>query len=774
MGGVDDELGDEVLFAGLHAEAAGASATLLAVDGDGGALEVAGVGDGYGDLLVGDEVFELELGGLVDDLGAAGVAVLVADLGELFDDEFAEFGRRGEDGLELGDVVADFGQLFESLVDGELGEAVELQFEDGVDLPVAEDEGAGGRESHVDAVFGGVEGDALELGAAEVDLLAGEVLEEILAGFGAAAGLTDGADDVVEVIERDLVAEEGVLAVAGLAEEEGSAAADDFDAVIEEGADGGVERELLGLTVVDGQEDHGEGVLHLGVLVELVEDDLVLGAALEADVDAHAVAVGFVAELVAGDVGDDALVDEVGDAFDEPGFVDLVGDLGDDDGLTSAGDVFDGALGAHDEAATAGTVGVGDAGLAEDEAAGGEVRAFDMLEADVEVGAGVRLFFGDKGDAGVDDFGEIVGRNVGRHAHRNASRAVDDEVGDARGEDGGFGGGLVVVGGEVYGVGVDVGEHFAGDASEAGLGVSHGGRWVAVDGAEVALAVYEGVAEAEGLGEADHGVVDGGVAVGVEVAHDVADDLGGLGELLVELEAHLLHAVEDATVDGFEAVTDVGQGSADDDRHRVVEVGAAHLLFNIDGIEEGGASAADVVSRGAVGGTAGGRGVVGVGVLGGGDFGVFRILGEEIVSHDLYPYYKGFGCADGGVLEGGKIGRKGRAEAQKGCSEEHPFCLVDVGLEGELEVQLHRTSVVLELLLRVIEEGSSTGRLERVGRCVAGRVDVVNGSRDVLSVIEDVEGPSTERQRVVFEDRYPLQQRNVEIVDRTDGKRITF
>ncbi len=142
-------------------------------------LRVAGVGDGDGDLLVGDEVFELKLGGLVNDDGAAGVAVLVANLGELFDDDFAELGRGGEDGLELGDVVADFGEFFEELVDGELGEAVELQFEDGVDLLIAEDEGASVREGHIDTVFFGVEGDADELGAAEVDLLAGEVLEEI-------------------------------------------------------------------------------------------------------------------------------------------------------------------------------------------------------------------------------------------------------------------------------------------------------------------------------------------------------------------------------------------------------------------------------------------------------------------------------------------------------------------------------------------------------------------------------------------------------------------
>ena len=246
-------------------------------------------------------------------------------------------------------------------------------------------------EGHVDAVLGGVELDAGEFGAAEGDALAGEVAEEIFAGVGARGGLADDLDDAVEVVEGDLVAEQDVLAVAGLGEEEGGAAADDLRAVVEEGADGGVERELLGLAVVDGQEDHAEGLLHLGVLVELVEDDLVLGAALEADDDAHAVAVGLVAEFVAGDVGDDAVVDQLGDALDELGLVDLVGDLGDDDGLASAGDVLDGALGAHEEAAAAGLVGAGDVGLAEDVAAGGEVGTLDVLEAEVEVGAGLLL-----------------------------------------------------------------------------------------------------------------------------------------------------------------------------------------------------------------------------------------------------------------------------------------------------------------------------------------------------------------------------------------------
>ena len=56
-------------------------------------------------------------------------------------------------------------------------------------------------------------------------------------------------------------------------------------------------------------------------------------------------------------------------------------------------------------------------------------------------------------------------------------------------------------------------KHFTGEPGEAGLGITHGGGWVAVYGAEVALAVDEGVAQGKGLRETDHGVVDGGVAV---------------------------------------------------------------------------------------------------------------------------------------------------------------------------------------------------------------------------------------------------------------------
>src|SRR4051812_18297880 len=193
------------------------------------------------------------------------------------------------------------------------------------------------------------------------------------------------------MIERDLVAEQEVFALSSLIKEEGSASAHDLDAVVEEVANSVVERENLRLAVVDGEEDHGEALLHGGVLEELVEDNLLLGTTLELDDDAHAVAVALVANV--GDVVDDLFVGELGDTLDEVRLVDLVRDLGDDDRLAAAGDVLGGDLGAHDEASAAGVVGLGDAVASVEEAAGGEVGAFDMLEDELDVGADVGLLF---------------------------------------------------------------------------------------------------------------------------------------------------------------------------------------------------------------------------------------------------------------------------------------------------------------------------------------------------------------------------------------------
>ena len=188
----------------------------------------------------------------------------------------------------------------------------------------------------------------------------------------------------------------------------------------------------------------------------------------------------------------------------------------------------------------------------------------------------------------VDDLAQVVGRDVRGHADGDPRAAVDEEVRELGRQDLGHGQALVVVGDEVDRVLLDVGQHLAGQLGHPDLGVPHGRRRVAVDRAEVALAVDEEVAQAEILGHPDQGVVGRLVAVGMVFADDVADDAGRFLVGLVPRRPGLVHGVEDAAVDGLQAVLDVGDGPADDDAHGVVEVGPLHLVLEADDGDLGG------------------------------------------------------------------------------------------------------------------------------------------------------------------------------------------
>jgi hypothetical protein len=65
----------------------------------------------------------------------------------------------------------------------------------------------------------------------------------------------------------------------------------------------------------------------------------------------------------------------------------------------------------------------------------------------------------------------------------------------------------------------------------------------------------------------------------------VAHDAGGLSVGLVGRHAQFHHRVEDAAVDGLQAVAHVRQRAADDDRHRVADEGFFQLFLDVDGRE---------------------------------------------------------------------------------------------------------------------------------------------------------------------------------------------
>ena len=332
----------------------------------------------------------------------------------------------------------------------------------------------------------------------------------------------------------------------------------------------------LGLAVDQGQHVRAEGFLEAGVLVQEVQHDLRMHVLLQLDDDAHTLAVGFVADVA--DALNALLVHQLCDLLHQLGLVDLVGDLGHDDAAAVVGHFLDVALGANLNAAVAGVVGLADAAPAQHDAAGGEVRALDVLHQVVDGAVGVF----DHADHAVDHLAQVVGRDVGGHADRDAAGAVDQQVREAGGQDGGLHQRLVKVGVEVDGVLLDALQQVGGQLGHAGLGVTHGRRAVAVDGAVVALAVHQCVADVEGLGQAHHGVVDGGVAVGVELTQHVAHQTGGLAVGLVGGHAQLVHIVEDTAVHGLQTVAHVRQRAVNDNGHGVGNEALLHLLFQID------------------------------------------------------------------------------------------------------------------------------------------------------------------------------------------------
>jgi hypothetical protein len=86
--------------------------------------------------------------------------------------------------------------------------------------------------------------------------------------------------------------------------------------------------------------------------------------------------------------------------------------------------------------------------------------------------------------------------------------------------------------------------------SHARLGVAHGRRVIAVDVAEVALAVDQRIAHREILRQTHQRVVDRLVAVRMEITHHVADDRAHFLKPAAgsELQAQVAHGVENTAM----------------------------------------------------------------------------------------------------------------------------------------------------------------------------------------------------------------------------------
>ena len=331
---------------------------------------------------------------------------------------------------------------------------------------------------------------------------------------------------------------------------------------------------------VEDVEVQWEADLEVGQAVEAFEQQLrVDGAAARLQHDAHLL-VAFVAH-----VGQDRQLlvgDQIGDLLDQLALLDAVRNLADQQVPAAALFLLDADRGAQAEAAAPRGISQSDRLAAVDQhAAGREVGAADEVHQRRILG--MRIV--DQLHGRVGQLGDIVRRDAGRHADGDAAGAVGEQVREQAGEDLGLFL-LAIIGRlEVDRALVEPGHHLRRHRRQLGLGVAVGGGIIAVDVAEIALAVDERIAQRPVLRQADHGVIDRLVAVRMIFADDVADDPRALLVAAGRVELEQPHGPQQPAVDRLQPVADVRQRAGGDRRQGIDEValGKRRVERRVDG-----------------------------------------------------------------------------------------------------------------------------------------------------------------------------------------------
>ena len=172
-------------------------------------------------------------------------------------------------------------------------------------------------------------------------------------------------------------------------------------------------------------------------------------------------------------------------------------------------------------------------------------------------------------------------RDVGRHADGDADRAVDEQVRKPRRQHGRLFEPTVKVGHKADGVLFDVAEHLHAQLLQLRLGITVGGRRVAVHGAEVSVPVDKRVTEREILRQTHHGVVNRRVSVRVVTAQNVADGGNRLAVRLVGRQIRVEHRIQDTPLNRLQAVAHIGQRPADDHADGVLHEGFLDLSLDV-------------------------------------------------------------------------------------------------------------------------------------------------------------------------------------------------
>lgn len=177
---------------------------------------------------------------------------------------------------------------------------------------------------------------------------------------------------------------------------------------------------------------------------------------------------------------------------------------------------------------------------------------------------------------GADYLDQIVRGHVGGHTDGDATCAIDKKVGECGRKDVRLQELVVVVRDEIDDVFIKPVGQREGSCVESRLCVSRGRRSV-VKRSEVSMSIDERYSQCPRLCEADEGIVDRGVTVGVEFSHDLTDNSCRLNMATVRPETHFRHLIKDASLHRFQPVAGIRKCPRIDNRVGIFKERSLHL-----------------------------------------------------------------------------------------------------------------------------------------------------------------------------------------------------
>ena len=258
-----------------------------------------------------------------------------------------------------------------------------------------------------------------------------------------------------------------------------------------------------------------------------------------------------------------------------------VRNLGEDKLLTACCGGFDIVAGTHYHATATCQESLFNTLVAIDKGSRREVRTFDKVEQILACA----LCVVDVCAASVNNLREVVRCHIGSHTYGDTAGTIYEQQRNTGREYGRLLLCVVEVHGPIDSLLVDIGHNLVCNLLHTRLGVTHSRRRVAVHRTEVTLALNEWITHSPRLCQTHHCIIHRQVAVWVELTEHISDNTSRLTGWFVVVEVQLrVHIEKDSTMNRFQTISNIGQCTRYDDRHRVVDVGLLHVVLDIDSL----------------------------------------------------------------------------------------------------------------------------------------------------------------------------------------------